>query len=96
MKAMALSALSAALALPLAAGAQQPAPAPQPVIKVGEVATYTVQMPSERLTVEDTLTVTAIEGGLVKLKYQRTGPAAKEGEALYTDGWNLVQSAMTG
>ena len=88
--------LSALIVLPPALQAQQPVPAPKPMLKAGEVATYAVQLVADRRNVEDTLTVTEVAGGTVKVKYQRTGPEPKDAEALYTDEWNQVVSATSG
>lgn len=83
------------LAIPLACLAQ-PAIAEKPAIKLGQVAVYVVQELANKQQWEDTQTITAIEGDLVKVNSVNTTREPREREVAYTTEWNTVISPVSG
>lgn len=74
----------------------QVAPAAKPVVKVGEVATYTVNLIADRQTTEDVVTVTGVEAGRIKARYARANRTPVETEAVYTDEWGSILVGSSG
>lgn len=74
----------------------QPDGSTRPVFKVGEVAVYTMNNRADNRTVEETVTVTAVESELIRFSHVRPGREPAELEGLFTPDMRQVQSGTSG
>ncbi|QHE88021.1 hypothetical protein [Hydrogenophaga sp. BPS33] len=66
--------------------------AARPVVKVGDVATYVVNMRGDKRTVEEVVTVLEVTGAQIRSQFARPDRTA---EGLTTREWGLVVSAAS-
>ncbi|MBL0919465.1 MAG: hypothetical protein IBJ14_12245 [Hydrogenophaga sp.] len=79
--------------LPLLASAQAEGSA-KAVHKVGDVAVYSVELRADNRTTEETVTVTAIDGDLIRTRHAR--PDRPEQEGVLTEQFGLAVSGASG
>lgn len=70
--------------------------ADKPSIKVGQVSVYVLEERADKRTSEDTQTVTAIDGDLLKIKSVNPGRTPTERFAVMTSELNTVVSTSSG
>lgn len=74
----------------------QPNGSTKPVFKVGDVAVYTVNNRADNQTVDETVTVTAVESELIRFSHVRPGREPAEIEGQFTPDMRQVQSGASG
>lgn len=65
----------------------------KPVVKVGDVATYVVNMKADRRAVEETVTITSVDASQIKSAHVRPG---RTSEGIATLEWGTVQGGGSG
>lgn len=93
-KRLAVGGLAAGLSLAVLAQANNPG---QPIRhKVGDVAVFQVEQVSENRTLEETVTVTAVDGGLIRSTHVRPGRTPPALEGVLTEAHALAVSGAGG
>lgn len=65
----------------------------KPVVKVGDVAVYTVNLKRDNRTVEETVTITSVDGAQIKSTHARPNRTT---EGISTAEWGTVVSSNSG
>lgn len=70
--------------------------ATKPVVKVGDVAVFSVNMKADRRTSEETVTITAVDEAQIRSTSVRPDRTPAEMEGVATREWHQVQSGSSG
>lgn len=68
----------------------------KPVVKVGEVATYSVHLRGDNRMAEETLTITSVDDKQIKYITSRSDRTPADMEGVATAEWNTIQSGSSG
>ncbi|MBS3911966.1 MAG: hypothetical protein KGZ70_09100 [Hydrogenophaga sp.] len=68
----------------------------KPVVKVGEVATYAVNLRADNRLAEETVTITSVDDKLIKYITARSDRTPADMEGVSTAEWSTIQSGSSG